>query len=196
LADAALLSPQSIREFFSELLAQAIENQRAQVQPFTALYVTNLLQDFLSPEDPQWSARPLAFMLKDAYEEHGPARVQLLRKLGDTSLFVSGFFPDSLARRSSLVDVDYYIAMGGRAYDAVGASTARHNARDLWTELSTRFRLLVDLLNEVSERTLASTNAGLVRLYERFVKTGSERLQGLLAQQGMVTTLPRRGFVS
>jgi hypothetical protein len=199
LDDNPILSPQSVREFFSDLLNRAIENQRVQVQPFTALYVTNLLHEYLSSEalfvqaeDGSWQQKPLAFLLKEALEEQGPARVQMLRKLGDTSLFISGFFPDSLSRRSSLVDVDYYIAMGGRAYDAVGAIAARHAGRDLWDELSSRFRLLVDLLNEVSERTLASTDKGFVRLYERWVKTGSERLAGVLAARGVPT---RRGFV-
>ncbi len=194
--EGSVLSSQSIREFFRDLLQRALENQRAQVQPFTELYLVNLLHEFLMSEalyvqadDGSWQQKPLAFLLKEALEEAGPARMRLLRRLGDTSLFVSGFFPDSLARRSSLVDVDYYIAMGGRAYDAVGALAPE---RGLWDELSSRFRLLVDLLNEVSERTQASTNAGLVRLYERWVKTGSERLANLLARQGVV---PRKGFV-
>jgi hypothetical protein len=194
--DPPVLSSQSIKDFFRDLLQRAMENQRAQVQPFTELYVVNLLHEYLlsevlyvQSEDGRLEQRPLAFLLKEALEEAGPARMHMLRRLGDTSLFVSGFFPDSLARRSSLVDVDYYIAMGGRAYDAVG-TLAGH--RDLWSELSGRFRLLVDLLNEVSERTLASTNLGLVRLYERWMKTGSERLATLLARQGVVA---RKGFV-
>ena len=196
MADRPILSAQSIREFFQDLLARAIENQRAQVQPFTELYLVNLLHEFLASEalyvqseDGTWQQKPLAFLLKEALDEAGPARLHLLRRLGDTSLFISGFFPDSLARRSSLVDVDYYIAMGGRAYDAV----ARHAMeRSLWEELAEKFRLLVDLLNEVSERTLASSDAGLVRLYERWLKTGSDRLASLLVRQGVV---PRRGFV-
>jgi hypothetical protein len=196
LADRPILSAQSIRDFFRDLLARAIENQRAQVQPFTELYLVNLLHEFLASEalyvqseDGTWQQKPLAFLLKEALDEAGPARLRLLRRLGDTSLFISGFFPDSLARRSSLVDVDYYIAMGGRAYDAV----ARHAMeRSLWEELADKFRLLVDLLNEVSERTLASSDAGLVRLYERWLKTGSDRLASLLVSQGVV---PRRGFV-
>jgi hypothetical protein len=199
LPDAPILSSESIREFFGDLLRRAIENQRAQVQPTTLIYVSNLLYEYLSSEalyvqsdDGTWQQKPLAFLLKEALEESGPARVQMLRRLGDTSLFVSGFFPDSLSRRSSLVDVDYYIAMGGRAYDAVGSIAARHASRDLWDELSSRFRLLVDLLNEVSERTLASTESGVVRLYERWLKTGSDRLGGVLAQRGIPT---RKGFV-
>ncbi|HEY2027775.1 MAG TPA: hypothetical protein VGH20_01085 [Myxococcales bacterium] len=197
--DAKVLSSESIREFFNDLLRRAIENQRAQVQPTTLIYVSNLLYEYLSSEalyvqgdDGSWQQKPLAFLLKEALEEHGPARVQMLRRLGDTSLFVSGFFPDSLSRRSSAVDVDYYIAMGGRAYDAVGSIAARHAGRDLWDDLSSRFRLLVDLLNEVSERTLASTESGVVRLYERWLKTGSDRLGGMLAQRGIPT---RKGFV-
>ena len=194
--DRPILSSQSIRDFFRDLLARAIENQRAQVQPFTELYLVNLLHEFLAAEalyvqseDGTWQQKPLAFLLKEALDEAGPTRLRLLRRLGDTSLFISGFFPDSLARRSSLVDVDYYIAMGGRAYDAV----ARHAMeRSLWEELADKFRLLVDLLNEVSERTLAANDAGLVRLYERWLKTGSDRLASLLVRQGVV---PRRGFV-
>ena len=196
MAERPILSAQSIRDFFRDLLARAIENQRAQVQPLTELYLVNLLHEFLASEalyvqseDGTWQQKPLAFLLKEALDEAGPARLRLLRRLGDTSLFISGFFPDSLARRSSLVDVDYYIAMGGRAYDAV----ARHAMeRSLWEELADKFRLLVDLLNEVSERTLASSDAGLVRLYERWLKTGSDRLASLLVRQGVV---PRRGFV-
>ena len=200
MADAGILSSESIREFFQDLVARAIENQRAQVQPFTELYLVNLLAQYLMSEalyvqgeDGSWHQKPLAFLLKEALEEPGPARVQMLRRLGDTSLFVSGFFPDSLSRRSNLVDVDYYIAMGGRAYDAVGVLAARHARAEktLWDELSEKFRLLVDLLNEVSERTLASTNAGLLRLYERWLKTRSDRLATLLVRQGVV---PRKGL--
>jgi len=196
LADAPILSSQSLRDFFRDLLSRAIENQRASVQPFTELYLVNLLHEFLASEalyvqteDGTWQQKPLAFLLKEALEEAGPSRVRLLKRLGDTSLFISGFFPDSLARRSSLVDVDYYIAMGGRAYDAV----ARHALeRSLWAELSDKFRLLVDILNEVSERTLASSEAGLLRLYERWLKTGSDRLANALTRQGLI---PSKGFV-
>ena len=54
----------------------------------------------------------------------------LLQRLGDVALFVAGFLAGSFARRS--VDIDYHIAMGGRAYGALaqapyhaGATRAR-----------------------------------------------------------------------
>ena len=103
-----IMSAQDLREFFRDLLTAAIVNQRATVQPFTELYLVNLLYEYLGAEtlyvqsdDGSWQQKPLAFLLKEALEEQGPARLRLLRRLGDTSLFVSGFFPDSLARRSN-----------------------------------------------------------------------------------------------
>jgi hypothetical protein len=201
-----ILSPEGVQEFFRSLLLGAIENQNARVRAETEHYLVNLLAGFLQSEtlfvrdeSGNLESKPLAFLLKEALDEEGAARLHLLRKLGDTSLFVSGFFADSLSR--SLVDVDYYIAMGERAYDALGSAVARQGSkrlgppRSVFDELAEKFGLLVDLLNEVSERTLVSTNGGLVRLYDRFVKTGSLRLAGLLRREGVIapSLLPVRG---
>ncbi|HYZ89692.1 MAG TPA: hypothetical protein VE620_10390 [Myxococcales bacterium] len=191
-----VLSAQSIHEFFRELLALAIENQRARVQQSTELYLTNLLSGFLQTEsllvreeDGTLQRKPLALLLKDALDEEGIARAQALRRLGDTSLFVSGMFSDSLS--NNLVDVDYAIAMGSRAYDALGDVAERHGrgARSLWDELSEKFSQLVEVLNEVSERTLASSNAGLLRVYERWMRTGSARVALVLSEHGVPAVL-------
>jgi hypothetical protein len=105
-------------------------------------------------------------------------------------------FSESLTR--SLVDIDYAIAMGSRAYDALGDVAERHGRghRSLWDELSEKFSQLVEVLNEVSERTLASSNAGLLRIYEKWVKTGSARIATLLSEHGVpaVLALPKGRF--
>jgi hypothetical protein len=193
-ADPGLLTEQSLREFFRSLLDAAIENQRARghVQQETELYLVNLLGDFLSSEalyvredDGSLQRKPLALLLKEALEEQGQARAQLLRRLGDTSLFVSGFFGESLNR--SLVGVEYYKTMGERAYDALGQSVARRvQHRTIYAELAEKFGLFVELLSEVSDRTFASSNAGVVRLYERYLRGGSERLANLLKGRGLL----------
>ena len=198
MTDPKLLSAQSIHDFFRELLSLAMENQRARVQHATELYLANLLSGFLGTgsllvreDDGTLQRQPLALLLKEALEGEGPARARALRRLGDTSLFVSGMFADSLS--ASLVDVDYAIAMGTRAYDALGEVAARHGRgeRSLWDELSEKFSQLVEVLNEVSERTLASTNAGLLRIYEKWIKTGSPRVATLLSEHGVPAVLAR-----
>ena len=101
MTDPKVLSAQSIHDFFRELLTLAIENQRARVQQATELYLANLLAGFAQTEalltreeNGSLQRRPLALLLKEALEEEGVARARALRRLGDTSLFVSGMFAE------------------------------------------------------------------------------------------------------
>jgi len=202
--DGKVLFAASVHDFFRQILSIAIENQRASVQQATELYLANLLGGFVQTESLLFRddngtlhQRPLALLLKDALDaEETTARARLLRRLGDTSLFVSGMFSECLNR--SAVDVDYYIEMGGRAYDALGEVAARRGAeRSLWDELSEKFSQLVEVLNEVAERTLLNSDMGLVRLYEKWMKTGSARVGVMLREQGVpaIVGIPRGRFV-
>src|SRR5437764_14856069 len=120
----------SVYDVFRQSLSLALDDQRASVQQATELYLANLLGGFVQTEsllfrdeNGNLHQRPLALLLKDALDaEETTARARLLRRLGDTSLFVSGMFSECLNR--SAVDVDYYIEMGGRAYDALGGARA------------------------------------------------------------------------
>jgi hypothetical protein len=91
------------------------------------------------------------------------------------------------------VDVDYYAAMGGKAYSALaglfsGRSGGRSFAR-LYDELSSNYFGLIDVLNVISERTTTAESVrdavGLIRLYERWERTKSERLQRALQERGV-----------
>lgn len=182
---------QDVRVYFHEALTSAIARQRVAVRGETEVYLVNLLVEYLSPEqlfireaDGRLDAEPLAFMLKRAVESAPGERARHLKRMGDTALYVSGFFSDSLAR--GLVDVDYYAAMGGRAYDVLGGMRGGGVAA-VFSELAEKFLVIVDVLSEISERAAMTSNAGLLRLYDRYVKTGSERLRTLLADRGVMT---------
>ena len=60
---------------------------------------------------------PLGVRLAKALQAAGSQQRDGLRQVGDHSLFISGFFADSLNR--SLVDVDYYIQLGECAYGSL-----------------------------------------------------------------------------
>jgi len=74
-----------------------------------------------------------------------------------------------------------------------GEVAARHGRgnRSVWDELAAKFSQLVEVLNEVSERTLATSNAGLLRIYEKWIKTGSPRVATLLSAHGVPAVLAR-----
>jgi len=112
-----------------------------------------------------------------------------LKQIGDISLFVSGFFADSLTRK--LVDVDYYVSIGGTAYTALSRYET-DTFSPVFAELAENFVRFVDVLSEVSERASCGSNADLLRLYERWLKTGSPRSGQLLAERGVVPSLAAR----
>src|SRR5512138_1822748 len=152
------------------MVADVLSQRRLRVQEVTEFYLVNLLATFLEKdrlfvEDADGNVReePLALILLRALQADRRVRARELRRLGDTALFVSGFFGDSLAR--SLVDVDYYIAMGERAYGTL-ADTERGPAVEPFAELSDHFGDFVDLFAEIAELSNLRSNRGLVRLYE------------------------------
>ncbi|HEX9289859.1 MAG TPA: hypothetical protein VF904_10065 [Anaeromyxobacteraceae bacterium] len=196
-----ILVGKSAQEFFKDLVSDALAHRRLRIQEATEFYLVNLLAQYLEREalfggnDVQ--PEPLALILKAALEGDREARWRNLKRLGDTSLFVSGFFGDSIAR--SLVDVDYYIAMGERAYDALsGEPRGPSGAQELFGELAGRFPQFVDLFAEIAELSELRSNRGLLRLYERFLLTGSERVAQRLRERGVALFAgpgrPRSGF--
>ena len=56
----------------------------------------------------------------------------------------------------------------------------------IFAELSEKFVAFVDVLSEVSARTSLTSDADLLRLYEKWVRTGSRRNGDLLAERGIV----------
>ena len=168
--------------YFKELVDGAIAHQRIEAGELTAFYVVHLLAGFLQRPADEDDA-PLAFRLARALEAGGTRQRASLRQIGDLSLFISGFFSDSLRRK--LVDVDYYASIGGTAYMAL----SRHEADTLspvFAELARKFVGFVDVLSEVSERTCCTSDADLLRLYERWLRTGSSRSGRLLLERGVV----------
>lgn len=180
----ALFRNESPTEYFRELVEAAIEHQHLAIRELTSFYVVNLLAGFthldrsVAADD-----EPLGVRLAVALQTAGAAQREGLRKVGDLSLFISGFFSDSLNR--SLVDVDYYIQLGERAYGSL-ARRGDPALGEVYDELAEKFTAMVDVLSEVSERTALTSDADVLRLYERWVRTRSRRSGELLAQRGIV----------
>jgi hypothetical protein len=188
----------NLREFFHESMQTALRKQRVDVDDHTEHYVVNVLTMFARSEafyerTPEGvRLRPLAHMLAEASEAAtAQQRDAALRRLGDVSLFIAGFFAQSFARK--LVDIDYHIAMGGRAYGALAENmrgTLRGQAfTGVFLELAQKFQRVVDVLNEVAETAHKHSDKDILRLYEIWLKTGSPRAYGILRRLG-VAPLP------
>ena len=175
-----LVRRESAIEYFKELVDGALAHQRIVAGELTAFYVVHLLTEFL--QRPTDDAEPLALKLARAFESGGEQQRANLKEIGDVSLFISGFFADSLQRK--LVDVDYYINIGGYAYDALSRRET-DTFSPVFAELAENFVAFVDVLSEVSERSSCGSNVDLLRLYERWLRTGSSRSGQLLVERGV-----------
>jgi hypothetical protein len=188
------IDQRGLREFFHDSVKEALQKQQVGVKDHTEHYIVNLLTMFArsealfdeTPDGPR--IRPLALMLADAVNAPSDElRSRMLQRLGDVSLFVAGFLSQGFERR--LVDVDYHIAMGGRAYGTL-ADCRVHSTRGralsaVFTELANKFQRLVDALNEVSEMSVQHNDQQVLRLYEVWLKTGSRRAHDLLQNLGL-----------
>jgi len=181
--------------FFRDQLITAMEHQRVSTSESTECYLVNLLAAFASGErlpgrEPGFDETPLALMYARALSASRFERVVLLRTTADTALFVSGFFAESLPGGPG--DLRYYATLGGCAYSYLGREHEREDPRgtSVFNELAARFLEFVDVLGEVSEKTRVATPLSLVKLYERWLATGSARAAALLAEQGISPVAP------
>ena len=183
----ALLHDQTPEEYFRDLIETALTRQHLHATELTEYYLVNLLCRFVRPSAriafADDSGEPLALRLRRALESGGQEQRERLRNLGDFSLFTSGFFSDSLARK--VVDIDYYVSMGEYAYASLGQRD-EDAFGDVFAELARKFVGFVDVLADVSEHTTLASNADLLRLYDKWIRTGSPREGQRLLDRGIL----------
>lgn len=186
--------------FFHGAVLRAVNELNVSASDSAQSYLVNLLAHFINFEnlypknDNGKREETLVLQWVSALEaDTDGERVERLRKIGDVSLYISGFFSSSI--RKKMVDLDYYISMGGAAYFEVSQAEGGPGSQaDTFVELSEKFSTFVDVLNEVSEEHCAGMldDKSLLEMYERWENTGSERLAKQLTRAGIVLQEPAR----
>ncbi|HMJ53254.1 MAG TPA: hypothetical protein VK540_14305 [Polyangiaceae bacterium] len=197
----------SVGSFFHEAIGEAVRSRQVEATEQAMSYLVALLSDFAHPDEERDDNfdRPLAFLLDEALRTTGAQRFQRLRTLGDSVLYITGFFGDHIENRG--VDVGYVTSVGATAYRGVAsmlrrppadtpdaASGKRQDTDDnVFTELSQKFDRFVDVLTTVADATIAQQargERGVVMLYERWLRSGSATLAKELGARGII---PHRG---
>ena len=183
--DRPLLRDQSPVEFFKEMVEDSMARHRMQAGDLTSYYLVNLLCQFVRLDGRAQAefGDPLAFRLARALDTGGTEQRERLRQLGDFSLFVAGFFSDSFKRRA--VDVDYYVSMGEYAYGSL-SQRDEDTFAEVFSDLSNRFVGFADILAEISDRSAIRNSVDTLRLYEKWLRTGSTRDSQKLIDRGIL----------
>jgi len=185
--DYPLLQDQKPAEFFKDLVESALLRQHLRANELTSYYLVDLLCRFVRSDEripfSDDAGEPLALRLGRALGSGGLEQRARLRNLGDFSLFMTGFFPDSLNRGA--VDVDYYVSMGEYAYGSLSRREADAFG-EVFSELARKFVPFTDVLSDVSERSGIRSSVDVLRLYEKWLRTGSPRDGQRLADRGIL----------
>jgi hypothetical protein len=182
----------SPRDFFAETVSDAFEKRRMKTGPLVRTYIVDLLEyyvptaNFFDEIDSsgRQTRKTLAETFLKAQNADPQTRLELLKRLADRSLYISGFFGDSLQRK--LVDVDYYADMGGTAYGSLAGFVREENLAEVFRELSRRFLEFADVLTYISSRAAVTNEENIMRLYETYSRTGSNLAREKLIEKGLI----------
>jgi Mor family transcriptional regulator len=184
----------STKDFFQDIVNDAFEKRNFKTFPRVKSYIVQLLEFYVPTANlfdefdssGRRTQKTLAETLLKAQSADALERVELLKKLGDRSLYISGFFGDSLQRK--LVDVDYYADMGGMAYGALADCVREDTTAKVYREIGQRFLDYADVLTYVSSRAHLHNEENILRLFETYSKTGSETAREKLLEKGLIPT--------
>ena len=182
----------SAKDFFENEILRISQCHGLQLEKSVLHYLAEVLSKFSStqelklmhPSDPHKTLSPTEFWLE---VQTLPVAKQLhcFQYLGDYALFTTGFFAENIKR--SLIDMDYFQALGGQAYYRAGEireNIAAERALNVFFNLSDSFQKLSEILSELYDRTLLHDPEQSLKLFERWERTGSQRLARLLVENG------------
>ena len=175
----------TVDAFFHDEVERAFRDEGLAPGVMVEHYVVQLLAGYAVQ---QIESTPLALRMLAAAEAPPPERRRHLRHIGDTSLYVSGFWSESLEGR--IVDVDYYIEMGGSAYGElarVGRRASSDPLGEVFGELAANFVRFVGALALISRRVATPTSdRDILRLYRQWQRTKSANAAARLAALGVM----------
>lgn len=182
----------SPREFFLNRVEEAMQRLKIKALPHSQTYLVDLLAHYMfshnlfpiDEESGRTKRETLAETYLKAQNSPAPVRIEMLKRLGDRSLYLSGFFGDSLSRK--IVDIDYYMNMGGVAYGTLAHEASDEIIGQVYGEFSNRFAAFVDVLTYISQESLVQSNEDLLRLYDRYMNTGSKLAEEQLMEKGLL----------
>lgn len=198
-SDVGIVHVDSVRRFFEEAVGAAIARHPSFCpDSATTAYVVELLCEFIA-RPPDISEPLSAVVLPEsrvaptvpptAPRRSAAARwtrIQQLKRAGDHSLYVAGYFHRSLRRRS--LDLEYYRTMGGAAYRRLSYLVAREGEtqlRQVYSELAGEFPEFASLLAEVRAHT-GGERTDALELYEEWLASGSQHVRRRLQEAGFV----------
>ena len=182
----------STGDFFVEAVESAFVERRFSTFPSARSYLVKLLEYYVPAgnlfdavdEQGRRTKSTLAETFLKAMNSEPHLRVEMLKKMADRALYITGFFSDSLQRK--VVDVDYYAEMGVSAYGVLADHSREDLTAKVYREYAAKFVAFSEILTTISAQARIQDEANIMRLYETYAKTGSDFARERLLERGLI----------
>lgn len=185
-------------EFFRNELRKSLKQTKTKISPESETYLVNFLADQAYPPEKRTPSgkktmevleKPLALIYKQANEAQGSEKISLMQAVGDTSLFISGFFSDFFNQKS--FSRSYYIELGSTSYNIAAHNiTNKHSGHsllsDLFLFLSNHFYVLAEILSDLSDRLRTKDYKDIYAVHTLWETKKTQQLLQALKQEGII----------
>jgi len=185
--DSTVLTDISVKDFFAPLLISAGKDLNFKISPVSENYLITLLEASLLTEsvfalnqetgaydEPMISERFLLAL----QEEERVKKCALLKKLGDSILFKTGFFAEALKRKLS--GMSYHIQIGSSVYNSLYSDSNN----PVYEDISLRFSGYVDLISNVGQKVNLRSGEDVLTLFDRYIGAESKGAEAKLIKLG------------
>ncbi len=182
----------SPRDYFNDLLDDVLKNvDQFEIHPFSKVYLLDLLNNFLHVDslftknvNGKIESKMLSELFFESQALESTIKIQKLKKLAETTLYVSGFFASSLNRK--IVNQSYYVQVGAMVYSSLSSAVdSDQKTGDLYKHFAHHFLDYADVLTEVSHKANIQKSNDVLEMFGRYLDTGSQWAEKLLIQNGI-----------
>ena len=156
-----LVLESSLQGFFFDRLQEVNKKTSRPVSNESIYYLSLVLDQFgesaklFEEEQGRLKEKVLGVKLLESSYLPETQRKRCLKEIGDTALFVSGYFYESL--NSKLIDVGYYENLGQIAYKNLdGFFPKAYEVQSFYKNLSQRFNCLTNLVSVISREVFSN----------------------------------------
>ena len=184
-------------EFFRTELKKSLKQTKTHLDPESETYLVNFLADKAYPRGHEDGyshvlevlEKPLALIYKKASEAEGAQKISLMQAVGDTSLFISGFFTEFFNQKS--FSRSYYMDLGSTSYNIAANHIAGHHPNHyllmgIFTFLSNHFYRVAEIISDLADRLRTSDYEDIYAVHKLWEKKQSEQLLKALKKQGII----------
>lgn len=188
------ISEQTLFEYLINKLEVELDRCSLPITDDTLCYLGHMLNYFAQSDNlfvTELSTRTLptlALLYRDARETQlASNRNKLLRKLGDSALFMGAWFSEVYRQKG--MRRDYFIGMGSAAYDYLADNDTQQAST--FAELSANMSTLLSITAKVLLSDSPVSDDEVLAMYQQWLATKDPEFKQKLAQAGIVFVEPR-----